>query len=398
MASLVKRGKYYHGVISINGKQVWRSLRTGDREEAERRLAELEAKYSSSPTFVKGNITVKEFYALWMDRYVRINLKPTTESRYKFVFEAYILPILGSVRLCDLNIDHLHSLVVHLKSRGMKSGTLSTSFAVMGSMLSAAEDWGYIEYNMAKKVKLPSKGKPTLNVWTPEEAARFLNHTKDHPLYPMWVTAILTGMRRGELCGLRWRDVDFKRGVINVVWQVTVLAGSKTIEQPVKSKYSERSIAMGPQLSDFLLRHKETVESLKKAYWHVWNHDKDYVFPHVNHRTLERTGSFWHPDLVLYHFKRQCKLAGVPRIRFHDLRHTHFTHLSEAGVSLSVIRDRAGHSSVSVTGDLYTHPTSRAHVAAASVGESVLFANTDVSNPLATSSKEAVERTDVPST
>src|SRR5690606_28019156 len=219
------------------------------------------------------------------------------------------------------------------KKAGLSNTTVRYHYRILRRALDLAKANGYLSENPAEGAVPPQRMEPDLQVWSAEQAAEFLWNIRGHWSYSLFATALLTGMRRGELVGLKWSAVDFagRRLWVN---QTVVYDGNKPIIQPMpKTKQGRRSVAIGPGLVQILKDHREE-QIRKKVYtpdgW-VWpNRYGGPIDPH------NLSGKVF-PALV--------EKAGLPRIRFHDLRHTHFTDLAASGVHVRVMADRAGHSS-----------------------------------------------------
>jgi integrase len=180
--------------------------------------------------------------------------------------------------------------------------------------------------------------------WTPEELGRFLSSAKDDPWYPALHLAATTGLRRGELLGLRWCDLDLDTGELQVVQSVVQVRWEPVVTAP-KTRSSRRRIALDRTTVEVLQAHRRVAEanapggSLDAS---------SLVFP-------GRTGAPQNPDLFSGRFQRLVKKSGLRRIRFHDLRHGHATNALRCGVSPKIVAERLGHSSVVMTLDLYSH-------------------------------------------
>lgn len=346
MGQMKKRGKYYHAIIWVNGKKVWRSLKTGNRKEAEKRMRELETRAAQGDIGDNETMTFGDFLDQWLELYAKINLRITTYESYEIAIRCHIKPSLGKIRLGDLKPIHFQQYFAEKRKEGLSNTTIKYHHKVLRSALNTAVDWEYITKNVATKATPPPPSEFEPQTWTLEEARRFLEAVREDRLFALYATALLTGMRRGEILGLKWSDVNFQEGYLRVVRQLVNTRQGVVVQEP-KSKKGRRSVLVGPALVEILRNHKAMIER-EKAKAKDWV-DEDWVFPN-------RKGRYIDPNnLARRHFPRMIKKANVSRIRFHDLRHTHFTDLLEAGVHLKVAGERAGHSSITVTGDVYSH-------------------------------------------
>src|SRR5262249_36391506 len=192
--------------------------------------------------------------------------------------------------------------------------------------------------------RLDRDSAPEMLTWSREELRRFLTAVADEPEYPLWRLAAQTGMRRGELLGLRWRDVDLDRARLCVRQQL-VRAGAQVAVGPPKTSAGRRSIALDLGTVAALRAHKASQRE-GRLRWGPAYQDQDLVFSRAD-------GHQHDPDVVSQRFDSATGRARVPRIRLHDLRHTHATLLLQAGVPVKVVSERLGHSKTSITQDVY---------------------------------------------
>ena len=195
---------------------------------------------------------------------------------------------------------------------------------------------------------------------TAEQLSSFLREAKETGVYEMYYTELATGLRRGELLGLKWSDIDFNLGVIRVQRQVARIDG-EIVEAPLKTKNSYRNISIS----------RDTIEVLKEQKKKVTG---EYVFP-------SPTGGPISPDSVLHMLHRVLERAGLPKVRFHDLRHTFATLALQNGVDIKTVSSMLGHYSAGFTLDTYTHVTTPAQVEAANTMGGVLQNAAQNANP-----------------
>lgn len=186
-----------------------------------------------------------------------------------------------------------------------------------------------------------------MRTWRQQELRIFLRETEGHPLHPLWVLAATTGMRRSELLGLRWDDVDLVKSTVTVRGTVVPGLDGYELVDAQKSPTSARTIHLDGRTVALLRRYREGEQALE-AEVESTSGNQFLVF-------MRADGSWWNPPAISLAFRRAVEGAGVPRIRFHDLRHTHATLLLKAGVNPKVVSERLGHSSVTFTLDTYAH-------------------------------------------
>jgi integrase len=181
--------------------------------------------------------------------------------------------------------------------------------------------------------------------WTADEARRFLVAAKADTYSPLWLLALSTGLRRGELLGLRWSDLEVERGMLTVRQTVAILAGAPSI-QPPKSDAARRAVKLSADAVSALATHRvrQVAARLQAPTWE----DHDLIFCTSSGRPLN-------PNNLYRNYEAIVAAGGVPRIRLHDLRHTHATLLLQAGTPIKAVSERLGHAKTSITLDTYAH-------------------------------------------
>lgn len=261
-------------------------------------------------------------------------------------------PVIGVVPLQQLTRNQVKAAYQTLGDSGGKTGgglsskTVHNVHLCLRKALGDAVEDRLIPFNPAEAAhKLPGD-RPEMLTWSGPELRTFLEGTEGDPNHALWRLASHTGMRRGELLGLRWRDVDLAAPRLSVVQQL-VRAGDRIAFGPPKTSKGRRSLALDPGTAAVLEDHQRAQHrgrwQLGPAY-----KDQDLVFARPDGSPLD-------PDVVSAQFDRQLVKLGLRRIRFHDLRHTHATLGLAAGVHPKVMQERLGHSSIAVTLDLYSH-------------------------------------------
>lgn len=249
--------------------------------------------------------------------------------------------------------------------RPLSPTTVNGQHRVLHAALEVAVRWGYIARNVADAVQPPPRKRKAGRTWTDEEVVRFLAHIRGHRLYALYVLAMTTGLRRGELGGLRWSDVDFERRRVHVR-QVLVYAGNELVfKDKPKTEASEDYVTISPAVAAILEEHRKRQQKERWTYGTRYR-DHGLVFAQPNGDRIN-VG-----NLSKRAFPKLCDEAGVPRIRFHDLRHTYATRLLEQGLPITTAQRRLRHSRASTTIDIYGHPSSRAEAEAASAMDDLL--------------------------
>ena len=230
--------------------------------------------------------------------------------------------------------------------RRLEAATLHRIHATLMSALSSAVRRGLLERNPARYAELPRAGRPRMQVWTAQQLAAFLESVAGDRLAALFRLIALTGLRRGEAIRLRWADVDLEVGLLQVEQQIVAVGGQRHTGPP-KSSNGRRHVALPARVSDELREHQRRQHRDRLAAGQDW-HESGLVF------TTEH-GEGLAPGLVSRHFAQLVRAAGLPPIRLHDLRHLSASLGLESGESLLEVSRRLGHSSITITADVYGH-------------------------------------------
>lgn len=348
------------------------------KREAEKALAEVVSKVHHNRYVDGSKLSVREFLVdEWLPT-MEMAIEGSTWTGYKEYIHRYVLNRIGDVPLRDLKAQKLNWLYADVRKNGRTRGTgplsLKTVREVHVIMHRALEDavrWEYIEVNPADRATPPSSTaaknsrKESIRTWTAEEVHQFAQFATDDPFYPLWLLTASTGMRRSELLGLRWKDVDLDRGLV-AIRQVLVKVGGRGRFKPApKSRHGFRTLRIPARLVETLGRLK-VWQDAARADALEWT-DLDLVF-------CRGDGLPWHPDHVTASVRKLIEASGLPRIRpLQDLRHTHATLLLVGGEHLKVVQERLGHHSHSFTSDTYQHVTPGMDDAAAARFDGMVF-------------------------
>lgn len=204
-----------------------------------------------------------------------------------------------------------------------------------------------ISYNPATQADPPSIKKEEMKIWSLNEIHKFLNECKNERNYITFLLAIYTGMRRGEILGLKWSDIDFDKKVIHVNRSLNYVPNMGYILTTLKTKNSKRQIPISDNVVKELLIHKAKQEEWKKRLGKAYE-DNDLVI-------CTEMGTMQDPRNILRVMRRLCKSSGVTAIRFHDIRHTHASILISSGVDIVKVSARFGHANPKITLEIYAH-------------------------------------------
>lgn len=296
----------------------------------------------------KARLTVGTFLLdLWLPA-IRPTVKPSTFSGYEAIVRNHILPKLGFVTLRQIKAEQLNVFYGYLLTSGhaINGGGLAAPsvirvHAVLRRALRDAVRWDYLKENPATRAD-PPKQKMTshqMNTWTASELTVFLQESSADADKYLWLLLAMTGMRRGEVLGLRWQDLDLDQGLITVRQTVTAIGGERVFSTP-KTSRGRRVVALDAS----------TVTVLRRWRAQYSRDATDLIF-------CEKDGTPLFGPAVTKRFNKIVDQAELPRIRLHDLRHTHATLALQLGIHPKIVSERLGHSTVAFTLDIYSHAT-----------------------------------------
>jgi integrase len=358
---------YYRVPLEGSRREVSKSF--GRKADAEAWLAaELQRLREGRPT-LPTKLTVGELLDEWLE-VRRPNLEPSTFAEYRRIAEHRIKPHLDRYRVRDLRPNHVARMLAELRKpganrrtktrgRGLSETSLQHTYTTLRSALDYAIRQRIITHNVMADVDRPRRQANEMAVWSADDLAVFLTHIGADRLFPLLRLASHTGTRRSELLGLRWPQLDLAAGSMTVVHRRTRV-GYQMIERAgTKTRAGARTIDLDPATTAVLNRWREA-QAAERQTWGIAYIDSGYVFTAENGEAL-------HADHVAQRFDRLVGGAGVPIIRFHDLRHTHATLLLKAGVPVHVVAQRLGHASPALTLSIYSHvlPRQQSEAAAA---------------------------------
>jgi integrase len=304
--------------------------------------------------------TVSDFFTQWLDA-VRPALRPRTFVGYEQLVRLHVIPQIGALSLARLTPQHLQRLYASRLNAGLSSTTVNHVHALIHKALSNAVRWGLVHRNIADLVDPPRNRHFEIVTLSPDQARAFLAATAGHRLEALYVLAVTTGMRQGELLGLRWRDVDVDTGTLQIRGSMQATPDGLRIMEP-KTAGSRRRVALSKQPIDALRRHRvaQTEERLLMRA-----EATELVFTTAAGRPITAS-------ILRRSFEPLLKRAGLPRMRFHDLRHTSATLLLGRGVHPKVVSEMLGHTRISTTLDLYSHVSMTMQQQAAEAFDAIL--------------------------
>ncbi len=302
--------------------------------------------------FQPTKTTVGSWLDTWLTEYVALSCKPLTLSTYKSRIDTHIKPSLGKIKLSELNPTHIQSFYNDLTRReGLAPKTIKNIHGILHKCLTQAVKLRYIAFNPADACELPKMVKNEVKPLTNEEIALFLKDIEQgEPLRDLFTVALFTGMRRGEICGLSWDSVDFKKGTISIKQQLQKekKKGGVHYIAPTTKSGKPRVITPAPYVMELLKR--VNIDQRQAAFnaGLAWSNEWNLVFTDV-------LGGFIVPQTASKRFKAVCARIGRPDAHFHDSRHTYAVTALQEGDDVKTVQQNLGHATASFTLDVYGH-------------------------------------------
>ena len=312
----------------------------------------------------QGKYTIGVWMDIWFENVCKIKVRPSSHQTYRGYIDNHIKPNIGNIPLEKLTTMELQKLYRKLltsgrverieaehQPKGLSGKTVRNINQVISSAMDFAIAQKIVSENPCKAVALPKIEHKEMQTIPAEQLQAFLEEAKRSVVYELYYIELTTGLRRGELLGLKWEDIDMKQGIIRVRRQVSRIDG-KIVEAPLKTKNSYRAVTISPKAIEVLKQQKAKTND-------------QYVFPSPNGDPIS-------PDSVNNMLKRVLERAGIPKVRFHDHRHAFATLALQNGVGIKTVSGMLGHFSAGFTLDTYAHVTTAAQKEAAQTMENVL--------------------------
>lgn len=298
-------------------------------------------------TLILDDMALEQFVEEWLRSSVATRTRPRTLDSYSGLMRLHVLPTLGDIKLTKLTPAPVQRLLNDKLSEGLSPTTVQRIRDVLRNALNQAVRWGYVSRNVVQLTDPPKVEPAELVPWSLDEARQFLKFVEDDRLHAAFLLAAVTGMRRGELLGLRWEDVDLERGVLSVRTSMQRLSGKGLVSSPPKTAQSRRTLQIAPAICNALGRHRERQHLEREFAGEAWE-ESGYLFTSL-------VGTPMDPRNLSARFQELVKKAGVRRVRLHDLRHFAATVQLMDGAPVKAVQAQLGHSNSSTTLDIYGH-------------------------------------------
>ena len=357
-------GRYTAGHDPVTGKQIFKNVLGKTQAEVKEKLARALVEAGQVDFTKAGQYTVGTWMDTWFENVAKIKVRPSSHQTYKGYIDDHIKPSIGNIPLEKLTTMDLQKFYRKLltkgrverieskeQPKGLSAKTVRNINQVISSAMDLAVAQKIILTNPTDVCELPKVEHKEMQTVPAEQLSAFLEEAKRSGVYEMYYIELATGLRRGELLGLKWQDIDWKNGIIKVRRQVARVDG-QIVEAPLKTRNSYRAVSISPQAIEVLREQK------RKS-------NDTYVFPSPNGGPIS-------PDSVNNMLKRVLERAGIPKVRFHDLRHTFATIALQNGVDIKTVSGMLGHFSAGFTLDTYAHVTTAAQKEAAQTMGNIL--------------------------
>jgi integrase len=342
------------GLDPVSGKRKQRWIAAGtSKREAEAKLAELLHEQAQGTLTKPNKLTIGECLDQWLRDY-RPRIAPNTAQSYEFFIERHIKPAIGQIPLTSLTPVHLQRLYSDKLSSGRKDGKGGLSgrsvryiHVTLHRALKSAVRLGILSRNVADNVDVPGIECHEMRTMTEDDILTFLESAKTGPYYVLYFLALFSGLRRSELLGLRWTDIDLLGCQLSVTRTLHRLNNGEIIFKEPKTQKSRRLVALSPATVQVLRDHKASQETERLLAGKLLKED-DLVFAQPDGQPLK-------PDTVSHAFVALARRLGFEGISLHSCRHSHATLLLKRNTHPAVVMQRLGHSSITVTINTYSH-------------------------------------------
>ncbi len=357
--------RYTAGRDPVTGKTIYKNVLGKTQAETKAKL-KLAIQESIEVDIIRAErYTVGQWMDVWFENCAKIKVRPSSHQTYRGYIDNHIKPNIGKIPLNKLSSLHLQKLYKKLltggrverieakkQPKGLSAKTVRNINQVISSAMDFAKDQKFISSNPTDGCALPKLEHQEMKTLPMEQLTSFLREARESGVFEMYYIELATGLRRGELLGLKWEDIALQQGSLRVQRQICRING-KIVEAPLKTKNAYRTLPLSA----------DSIEVLKEQRKKAGN--SAYVFP-------SSTGGPISPDSDLHMLHRVLKRAGLPKVRFHELRHTFATLALQNGVDIKTVSAILGHYSAGFTLDTYTHVTTSAKKEAANTMGNIL--------------------------
>jgi integrase len=339
-----KRDGLWVAQVTIQRKHVSKYFKS--QKEARIWLQETLSQIQNGMSLSAARATLKEFLEEWLETY-KTSVRLKTIRQYTQIVRQHILPYLGEIKLKELRPDQIQALYNAKLSAGASPRTVILIHSVLHRSLSMALKWGLIGRNPTDAVTRPRKKRTEMSILTDSQVRAFLSAADQTRYGALFYLALNTGMRSGELFGLKWSDIDWSHRRLQVKRQLQHVPGYGLVFTEPKTASGRRMIVISQNTVEKLRKHRNQQDLDRIVTGDQWQ-ENDLVFP-------TKVGTPMFPANMYKDFKNLLKKMGLPNIRFHDLRHTAATLMLQQGIHPKIVQERLGHADISMTLNTYSH-------------------------------------------
>lgn len=336
------------------------------RADARQRLRDMQRELESGMQLGKAQVTLTAFLERWLESSAKPSVRARTWEGYESIVRVRVAPRIGKTKISDVSPSVIQGLYSELTESGLSAHSVRRTHAVLHRAFAQAVRWGEMPRNPCDAVDPPRAGRDEMRTLSAEQVTRLLDATRRDRLHAVYALAVTTGMRLGELLGLKWSDVDLDAGRLSIRRTLQrQRVGGLTLCEP-KTAQSRRTVELSRKAIAALREHRTGQLKERLATGSEW-HDNDLVFANA-------TGGPLDPGGVSAGFRVALSRADLPFVRFHDLRHTAATLCLLSGVHVKYVSEMLGHTSVVITLDTYSHIVPTMHGIAARAMDELLGA------------------------
>ena len=329
------------------GKQVQRSVYGATQKEVRKKLAQAVAAIDQGTYTVPSKLTVGGWLDIWTAEYLG-GVKPRTAELYKTSVNTYVRPALGALKLDTLNAHTIQSFYNSLSNdRGLSPKTVKNVHGIFHKALQQAVKIGYLRFHPSDACELPRVERKEMHPLDENDISHFVEAIKGHRFETVYLVTLFTGMRQGEVLGLKWENINFDSGKITVDHQLQKVGGTFSFVSPKNGK--GRTITAAPFVLSVLKRHRAHQAEQQLKAGQLWQ-GEGLVF-------CNEVGHHLYPNTVYDSFKRIAAKIGIPSARFHDLRHSYAVAAIRSGDDIKTVQGNLGHHTAAFTLDVYGHVT-----------------------------------------
>lgn len=319
------------------------------KKEAQLACAEYITKIEKEGFVDTKKITLSQFMREYIDNEIIPNFRPSTINNYNKSLD-HVNNSIGNIELSKLNAMHMQQFSKYLRNKDYKNGTINLYITCLKKVLHTAHEWRMLTFNIATSLKRAKSERKIDKFWTYDECMNFLTTVKEDKHYLIYLLTVFTGMRRGEVLGLSETNCNFVTNTITITQQVATEEGQPYLTTKLKSNSSYRTIEVPGEVMQTLKRYN--MERKKLFLKLGFQKEQDLIF-------VTQEGKMITPNYLSRCFKELCTKHNFKNISFHGLRHSHATLLAESKEHVQAIADRLGHSSPSITNEMYIHLTDK---------------------------------------